>query len=51
MAGLIVAAEVPVANLARLQKAAATQKVRTDQGAERENIARARTERREPLLD
>ena len=32
---MIVAAELPVANLARLQKAAATQKVRTEQGVER----------------
>ena len=36
VAGLIVAAELPVADLARLQKAAATQKVRTEQGVERE---------------
>ena len=35
VAGLIVAAELPVADLARLQKAAATQKVRTEQGVER----------------
>ena len=41
MAGLIVAAEVPVANLARLQKAVATQKVRTNQGAEREKRKQA----------
>ena len=35
VAGLIVVAELPVADLARLQKAAATQKVRTEQGVER----------------
>ena len=32
---MIVAAEVPVADLARSPKAAATQKVRTEQGVER----------------
>ena len=40
-AGLIVAAALPVANLARLQKAVATQKVRTEQGAERQKRKRA----------
>ena len=41
VAGLIVVAELPVADLARLQKAAATQKVRTEQGVERKKRNRA----------
>ena len=40
-AGLIVAAALPVPNLARLQKAVAIQKVRTEQGAERQKRKRA----------
>ena len=38
---MIVAAELPVANLARLQQAAATHKVSTEQGAERKKRKRA----------
>ena len=38
---MIVVAELPVADLARLQKAAATQKVRTEQGVERKKRNRA----------
>ena len=38
---MIVAAELPVADLARLQQAAATQKVRIEQGVERKKRKRA----------